>query len=311
VSRSVPPLNPLHVFVTAAKAGNFTAAADALCVTASAVSRQISVLEGYLDVRLFHRGFNSNTLTDIGRSYFDKVSPAFDLITTATQDIRDIRVSTPLRIRVLSTFGMHFLIPRLPEFRDQHPSIHLSIDTGFAPADFSRADVDISIQLGSGSWPGTEAHLLFESFMQPVCGGRLTGAAKLATKVDDLRTIPLLFSRNRTEDWPLWLKAKGRPDFSLAACEMIEFSNSILMYQAAADGVGVALGQFPILSQDVDTGKLTTLLGPAIPFGTYSAVWRAGTEPQRKLRQFLAWLEREVHSAYGPHLAGLSAAAPR
>ena len=74
MSRSVPPLNPLHVFVTAAKVGNFTAAAEALGVTPSAVSRQIAVLEAFLDARLFHRGVHSNVLTDPGKAYFNEVA---------------------------------------------------------------------------------------------------------------------------------------------------------------------------------------------------------------------------------------------
>ena len=310
MSRSVPPLNPLHVFVTAAKVGNFTAAAEALGVTPSAVSRQIAVLEAFLDARLFHRGVHSNVLTDPGKAYFNEVAPAFDLITSATQAIQESRVSTPLRIRVLSTFGMRFLIPRLPQFRAQHPSIHLSIETGFAPADFSRADVDVSIQLGSGSWPGTEVRLLFESFVQPICGGQWVKAAKKITAIDGLREAPLLLSRNRPDDWAIWLKAKGRSDFPLGACETIAFSNSVLMYQAAADGVGVALGQLPILSQDIEVGRLTALLGPAIPSEAYYAVWRAGAEPNRKIRQFLVWLEREVQRAFRPHLSSLGEPAP-
>ena len=275
-------------------------AADILGVTPSAVSRQIAVLEGFLDTRLFHRGVHANSLTDTGAAYFRDVSPAFALITSATQTIQDSRVSTPLKLRVLSTFGMRFLIPRLPEFRALHPTTHLSIDTGFAPADFSRADVDVSIQLGSGNWAGTEGHLLFESWIQPMCGGRLMKAGRRIARVEDLRDMPLLFSRNRTDDWAFWLQAIGHADFPLASVEMIEFSNSLLMFQAAMDGVGIALGQLPLLNQDIAAGRLMPLLGPAVAQGAYYVVWRAGVEPNRKMREFLVWLEREVATAFGP-----------
>lgn len=298
MSRSIPPLNPLHVFVVAAQVGNFTAAAESLGVTPSAVSRQIAVLEGFLDVRLFHRGVHANTLTDLGAAFFKEVSPAFALIANATRSIHEGRSATPLRIRVLSTFGMRFLIPRLPEFRALHPTIHLSIDTGFAPADFSRADIDVSIQQGSGVWPGTEARKLFDSWIQPVCGGRLKKACRRISRIEDLREIPLLFSRNRPEDWAFWLRARGLGESALASLEMIEFSNSLLMFQAASDGVGVALGQLPLLSQEIEAGRLWPLLGPAVAQEAYYVVWRAGAEPNRKMRQFLAWLEREVKHSF-------------
>ena len=61
MTRTVPPLNPLHVFDTVSRLGSFTAAALALGVTQSAVSRQIAVLEGFLDVRLFRRDQQGGT----------------------------------------------------------------------------------------------------------------------------------------------------------------------------------------------------------------------------------------------------------
>lgn len=306
MSRNIPPLNPLHVFVVAAKTGNFTAAAEALGVTPSAVSRQIAVLEGYLDTRLFHRGVHSNTLTDTGEAYFRQTAPAFDIISLATQTIQDSRKTTPLKVRVLSTFGMRFLIPRLPEFRAKHPAVHLSIDTGFAPADFSRADVDISIQMGDGNWAGTQGPLLFNNYVQPICGGRLAASAAKLASIEELARLPLLYSRNRPDDWRSWLKARGVAATALASAEMIEFSNSLLMYQAAMDGVGIALGQFPILSQDVGLGRLMPLLGPPVPQEAYYAVWRAGAEPNRKMRQFLSWLGQEVEAAFGAHMRELN-----
>ncbi len=305
MSRNIPPLNPLHVFVVAAKTGNFTAAAEALGVTPSAVSRQIAVLEGYLDTRLFHRGVHSNTLTDTGTGYFRQVSPAFEIISLATQSIQDNRSTTPLKIRVLATFGMRFLIPRLPAFRAQYPNIHLSIDTGFAPADFSRADVDVSIQIGDGNWPGTQSHQLFATYIQPICGGRLIEEAQQITHMGEISRLPLLSSKNRPDDWAYWFRARGQDQGQLRNVEMIEFSNSLLMYQAAMDGVGIALGQFPILSQDVASGKLKPLLGPPVMQAAYHAVWRAGAEPNRKMRQFLAWLEKEVEAAFGADMRAL------
>lgn len=300
MSRTIPPLNPLHVFVVAAQFGNFTAAGEALGVTPSAVSRQIAVLEAYLEARLFYRGASANTLTETGRAYFEQVAPAFDILSLATQAIRDSRGATPLKIRVLATFGMRFLIPRLAAFRMQHPSIHISIDTGFAPADFSRADLDISIQLGDGAWPGTQSRRLFDSSIQPVCGGQLAKAAGGVNKTADLNKWPLLFSRNRPGDWAFWLRARGEPETMLDRAEMIEFPNSLLMYQAAGDGLGAALGQFPMLSSDVECGRLTPLLGPAVPQGAYYAVWRSGAGPNRKMRHFLSWLDRELIAAFGP-----------
>jgi LysR family glycine cleavage system transcriptional activator len=299
LARRIPPLNPLNVFAAAAKVGNFSAAAEELGVTPSAVSRQIAVLENFLDVQLFHRGVHSNSLTDVGAAYFNEILPAFVMIQNATQNIRDMRVSTPLKLRVLSSFGMRFLIPRIIDFRQKHPEIKLSIDTGFAPADFNNTDVELSIQLGTGNWPGTQSTLLFHNMTQPMWGGRLAKTGHPVQNVEDLRHHSLLYSRNYPSAWTDWAIAKGHPNFDFSKLEMIEFSNSLLMYQAAADGVGIALGQLPLLLPDIENGKLITLLDEPVHYGSYYAVWRSASEPNLKMRKFLAWLNTELKKAFG------------
>jgi LysR family glycine cleavage system transcriptional activator len=205
-------------------------------------------------------------------------------------------------LRVLSTFALRFLIPRLSDFRTQHPSIPVRIHTGFAPVDFAREDVELSIQLGSGNWPGTRSKLLFESWLQPMCSPRLLRSGRRIDQIDDLRGCSLLFSKNHAADWQEWLRAKGRPDFSLSDVELVEFSNSVLTYQAAAHGVGIALGQLPLLLPDLRTSVLVPLLGPPVQQGGYYAVWREAAEPTRNARQFLSWLDEELRQRYGARL---------
>jgi len=298
--RRVPPLNPLHVFFVAAQVGTFTLAAESLGVTPSAVSRQIAVLETYLGARLFHRGLQTNKLTDTGLSFFQEIAPAFEMIESATEMVQGRQDKQPLKLRVLSTFGTRFLIPRLSHFRRLHPSIPVRMDTGFAPVNFAREDVEIAIQLGAGDWPGAESRLLFDSYLQPMCGPALLDRTQPILEIDDLKGYPLLYSKNHAKDWDNWLRARGRPEFPLASLERVEFSNSVLMYQAAADGLGIALGQIPLLSKDLAASVLIPLLGPPIPGGSYYAVWRAGAGPSRKARQFLAWLETELRLSLRP-----------
>ena len=100
MARTVPPLNPLHVFEVASSVGSFTKAAELLSVTPSAVSRQISALESFLNVRLFNRGREGNTLTAAGEEYHREIAPAFEAISVATERIRRGQDKTPLNVRV-------------------------------------------------------------------------------------------------------------------------------------------------------------------------------------------------------------------
>ncbi len=291
---SVPPLNPLHVFEVAARVGSFTKAAEILSVSPSAVSRQIATLESFLDVRLFNRAREGNVLTEAGEEYYRGISPAFEIITSTTDRVTRAQDNAPLIVRVPATFAVRFLIPRLSEFKEEHPGINVRIITGFGPVDFVREDVDISIQVGLGNWPGTESKALFANWVQPMCNPKLFKGGQPIERIDDLRGYRLLISNNRRSDWRDWLTEMGHADFPLDEMEMIEFPNSMLAYQAAADGVGVVIGQVPVLGPEFAGQSLVPLFGKPIRQGSYCAVWRAETGPSRKARQFLSWLQQQL-----------------
>ncbi len=77
----------------------------------------------------------------------------------------------------------------------------------------------------------------------------------------------------------------------------------MLAYQAAADGLGIVIGQIPLLMPEFSGQTLVRLFENPIRQGSYYAVWRAETGPSRKARQFLSWLQRQL----SPILARLSA----
>ena len=303
MSKTVPPLNPLYVFEVASRVGSFTRAAELLSVTPSAVSRQISTLESFLNVRLFNRGRDGNSLTEAGAEYYREIAPAFDSISLATDRVKRRLDKTPLNLRVPATFATRFLISRLSNFRLEEPEIGVRIITGFGPVDFVREDVDISIQVGSGEWPGTHGQVLFENWVQPVCSPGLLRTHPIA-KIDDLMNVPLLRSQNLRNDWPDWMAAMGRRDFPLDQAEIVEFSNSLLAYQAAMDGLGVVIGHLPMIRSDISDGKLVPLFKKPIRQGSYYAVWRADRGGSRKARKFLAWLQRQLDQSPVREMAG-------
>ena len=311
MARPVPPLNPLHVFEVASRVGSFTKAAEILSVTPSAVSRQIATLESFLGLRLFHRGRDGNRLTEVGADYYAEIAPAFEIITHATERMTQRHDKKPLTVRVPSTFAVQFLIPRLPEFKAEFPNVGIRIVTGFGPVDFSREDVDISIQVGSGEWPGSDAKALFPNWVQPMCSPRLMQGKRELAAIDDLLHFRLLYSHNRPGDWQDWVSAVGRPDFPLDRADMIEFPNSMLANQAAADGVGIVIGQVPLLGTEFASQPLVPLFGQPVRQGSFYAVWRAGTEPSRKARQFLSWLQRQLEPLVGTPSPPQPSAPPR
>lgn len=255
MGRAIPPLNPLRVFEAVARLGSFTKAADELHVSQSAVSRQVSIIENYLDVKLLVREQRGVTLTDIGRIYQQQIGQAFAQISAATRDLLLSSRGGPIKVRVYTTFAAKWLMRRLPEFHELHPEIEVSLSTIVAPVDFSKENIDLAIQFGDGSWSGVTCEHLFDDEIAPVCSPLLlTGDAPLKTP-EDLKRCRLLHSYYRKSDWPDWLAAVGLPQLADRQDSMV-FSSSILTYQAAIDGLGVAIGQIRLLDQELEKGSL-------------------------------------------------------
>ena len=293
MARSIPPLNPLRVFEAVARLGSFTRAAEELHVTQSAVSRQISILEDYLDVRLFQREQRGVVLTELGAAYYRQVGPAFAAIAAATQDLWKGGQGGPIRVRAYTTFAAKWLLRRLPDFQEAHPHIEVHLGTDVTPVDFAKEDIDLAIQFGSGAWPGAHCEKLFGDEITPVCSPGLLRAAPLQG-LDDLKRHRLLHSHYRRQDWADWLQAAGRPDLADHA-EAMKFPSSILTYQAAIDGLGIAIGQVRLLAQELEQGLLVRPFDLVLrrELAYYLLMPKRDSVP-KKVMVFRDWLIKEV-----------------
>lgn len=288
----MPPLNPLHVFDVAARLQSFTQAAAELRVTQPAISRQIRTLETFLGVRLFERDKHGLRLTPAGEQFQRQIAPAFQIITNATASLTSTGKAEPLKIRVYTTFAAKWLIQRLPSFYVAYPHIKINISNVVAPIDFEKDKVDLAIQFGAGNWPGVECELLFKDLIQPVCSPKLLKSARLVS-LDDLKKVQMLHSHYRRADWPDWLMAVNRPD--ILTNVGISFPSSVLTYHAAAEGVGVAMGQLYLLRNEFHDGTLVPLFNAPFerPLAHYVA-WPKHRSLGKKSRSFIHWLKRQV-----------------
>ena len=114
IVRHFPSLNALRAFEASARHLSFTKAAEELCVTQGAVSRQIKQLEEQIQVPLFLRGHRHLILTDQGRILLAPLTEAFDLMATALERLKN--QPRDLRLKVHPTFAIRWLIPRLHRF---------------------------------------------------------------------------------------------------------------------------------------------------------------------------------------------------
>ncbi len=139
----------IRVFHAVAQAGSFTHAGDALNLSQSAVSRQISTLEKSMEVTLFHRHARGLILTEQGELLY---RTAKDLSSRLSMTVGRIKESTerpqgPLRVTTTVAFGSVWLTSRMKAFLETYPDIDMSLMLADDELDLSMRAADIAIRM--------------------------------------------------------------------------------------------------------------------------------------------------------------------
>ncbi len=279
-----PFLNGIRAFEAAARAGSFAGAAEELHVSPAAISRLVKLLEERMGVALFTRHANRLALTEAGRHYRNGLVPLLDGIARLTAEAAERGGGRVLTVGVGPTFAIRWLIPRLPDWQRRHPGIEVRITTGGAAAPFAEGWT-CGIRLGDGAWPGLVATPLFAAELMPVCRPDIAaGLAAPAGLVDRC----LLRVSHAPEDWPRWLAAAGAEGVA-ARGPVFDFYGQA--QQAAADGLGIAMGIRPYVDDDLAAGRLVAPFSVKVPKrGRWWLVHRAARAEEPGFQAFRAWL---------------------
>ncbi len=237
MSRRLPPLKSLRAFESAARHLSFTRAADELFVTQAAVSHQIKSLEEFLGVPLFVRKNRKLLLTDEGQSYWPKIRDIFEILTSATDQIKAQGASGALTVSVVPTFATVWLVPRLSRFNQMYPDIEVRLKASDDVVDFVREDVDIAIYYDTGDYPGMHSVTLLTEQLTPLCSPALLEGERPLRSPEDLKHHTLLHDGS-TSDWRRWLKYAGVKGINLHQGPV--FSHTSMVQQAAIYGQGIA-----------------------------------------------------------------------
>jgi DNA-binding transcriptional LysR family regulator len=307
--RNLPPLNALRAFEAFGRHGRMTLAADELCVTHGAVSRQIRQLEQHLGVALTEGPRTRLRMTEAGLKLAQALSPAFDQIEAATPRAAEAGPK-PLVVSCLPTFAMKWLIPRLPRFQASYPEIPVRVAESNGPFDFRQDQIDLAIRMrrpGEGDYSDSVAEPFLRHYHGPVMAPELA-----ATVLSDFQAIcaaPRLQTRTYPQSWSDWIRDTGAESLPLAVREQ-EFDHFFYMLEAAAAGLGVAVAPWAFAQRDLASGRLVAPLGFA-PGQTWIVALtpREGASPEAFL--FRDWLVAEGTSTPLPPEAACQSRAGR
>lgn len=298
--RTTPSLNAIRAFESAARHESFSAAANELSVSASAISQQVAQLESDLGVMLFQRVKQRLKLTDAGLEYRDSLSAALDRIESATADLISNKGVHHLRIGALPSLATYWLIPRLPSFIEQNPKINLHVVT--LDLDFSSPErspnlqgdwIDAGLFFGDGHWPGLRSEKFMDEQLVPVVSPDRIGGSETNFDADAIiEKLPLLQHSTRPQGWEEWFDARNRkrkrPDGAT-------FEHFHMLVDAAKAGIGVALVPLAFVQADLDQGRLVRLGRDTIQS---ERAYYVVCSPENRLREanriFRDWLRNAV-----------------
>ncbi|QFU24768.1 LysR family transcriptional regulator [Shewanella eurypsychrophilus] len=286
--RKIPPLRALQVFEAAARQEHFSRAAEELCITQSAVSHQVKVLEEHFSEQLFRREGRQLKLTSKGKLLYQELTQIFDSLSSLNQQVSGGE-SQELRLAVYSSFAVKWLIPRLSHFRRQYPDIKIRLNMITDDPELSDSVADMFIS-GQNGHPGFWHKLLHQERLIPVCAPELFDIGE-TIEVTSLFKQPLLTVDEGPLglDWPRWSQA-NQVIFPPSQQEHI-FSHVLLAIEAAIAGQGVALASDFMVMNDIADKRLIALNLPDIYTGfEFNFSCKKSRVKEPAIAAFITWI---------------------
>ncbi len=243
MKKSLPPLNWFRAFEASARRLSFTAAAEELGMTQSAVSQQIRALETRLGVGLFVRQARGLALTDDGRKLLPKVEGAIETLSAATAQF-GIETQGP-HLTIASSVSMidWVLSPALRAYMAQNPDLSLRLVSTIWPDDFTATQADLQIFFGTQKQAGPNARPLMPSHLIPVKSPDLSGP---------LSELPLIESVGTSDGWAGWANVFKEP-IPRPSVHVDTYGAALGL---AKNGVGVALVSAVLAGPELKSGTL-------------------------------------------------------
>lgn len=290
--------NDLIIFARVVQEGSFTAAARALRLPKTTVSRKVQELEARLGVPLLHRTTRKSTLTEAGSVLYEHAQRVVHEVKEAHSAMEQLMQGPKglLRISAPHSFAVAWITPLLADFYARYPQVRIELLLGHEPLDMLAKDIDVALRLGSLPSSGLVARRLATLDMQiyasPTYLQRF-GAPQHPAELVQHRALVLPLARHDAHY--VWkLRKVDAPEAELqafAVTPILEASDPEALYAPMCSGMGL-LQIMRVNMQHYEAAGaavpvLTDWTGPQVPF---SAVFPRGHGRSPKVRAFLDFL---------------------
>lgn len=254
----LPPLDLIRSFVAVGRRMSITLAANELCVTQSAVSRQIGALEDSLGYPLFLRGHRSLEFTDEGKRLFRSADAWIEQIGDVIATLKPGKANRAVTISASIGVTSLWLLPRLGALQAAHPGIDIRVATSNRLVHLERENIDLAIRYCTEADAPAGAIRMFGESLVPVAHPAF-GMAPIEDPQQLSRSVLLEYDDASRPPlrWAQWFKSAGVA--SVRPKGTLRFNQYDQAVHAAIAGHGVALGRLPLVRALIDEGQLAVV----------------------------------------------------
>ena len=259
IDRRWLPLNALRAFEGVAKHLSFTAAANALLISQSALSRHVIALEKLIGAQLFERRPHALVLTKAGQHLLPAVMKSFDRLEYALDDIRN-EGATPfrtLRVQMPPTFAAHLAVPILRDFRRAAAEVEIDLVSpyGVGPPP---SDVDVAVVYSKPTVTDLVTDLLWPVCLNLMCHPDIAARCQGKSLAEFIESNELVHVRlsdqPRHHLWSQFVRQAGL--HSLNVERGLVFDTALLAVQYALSGEGIAILDGYLFGDYIRTARL-------------------------------------------------------
>jgi DNA-binding transcriptional LysR family regulator len=300
VTTTLDDLVSMAMFARVVETASFTAAADALGVSKSAVSKRVAALEERLGARLLHRTTRRLSLTPDGARLHERclhmlraVDDAAELVQADGDQPRGV-----LRVNCSGTLAEHHLAGAVITFVARYPRVQVDLSADNALIDLISERIDVAVRMATRLDSSSLVARRIATSHKLACASPAYLAARGTPRIpDDLRGHACLrFSALRPEvEWRF--EASGRATV-VPVTGPIQSDNVESLRRAAVAGAGIVLLPTFVVADDLEAGRLVTVLDdhPVAPLGVF-VLYARGKFVPAKVRVFVDHLANHLRRA--------------
>jgi len=264
VGRRRADWSTLRIFFAVAEAGGINAAARALRLNPSTVTRAIEELERQLNVTLFRRGPRGTMLTEAGETAFQRVRTMDRMAEALELEIGNTEILPEGRVRLAAPDGVsgYFITPHMTEFLRAYPGIDLSIDCGLWPDRPLDGEADLTLTFSEPTQPDAIAQPIANVHYALFASREYVSLYGGPSSMEDVLKHTYIHHSAQTHQREIW--GSRIEAWQALIHKRIETNSSAVVVQAVLSGAGISAMPTAIASVEPDLVMLDVLrVGPA------------------------------------------------